>query len=376
MDIKNKKVFVAMSGGVDSSVAAGLMKERGADVAGITMCFNISYPDSRRPSCCGADGIEDARRAARVLGIPHYVLNFAADIEEGIIRNFTEEYLGGRTPNPCVRCNQTLKFGSLLARSLSLGADFLATGHYARIRRDPQTGDMALLKGKDEKKEQSYFLYGMKRDVLYRVLFPLGNLTKPQVRELARRYGLANAEKPGSQDICFVPSDGYQGFLERRAGAKMRNPGLIKDAGGRRIGEHKGIAHYTVGQRDGLGVAAGHPVYVYKIEKDTNTVFVGEERLLYSGGLAGSGANYISMAAPASRFRARVHIRYNHPGCEAWVHPLEEGRVRIEFDRPQRSVTPGQSAVFYDGETVLGGAVIDEALPCPRKEYEEAAVQG
>ncbi|MBI3616935.1 MAG: tRNA 2-thiouridine(34) synthase MnmA, partial [Candidatus Omnitrophica bacterium] len=281
---RNKKVFVAMSGGVDSSVVAGMMKEQGHDVVGVTMCFSINHPDSKKPSCCGVDGIQDAKRAAQILGIPHYVLDFAKDIDEHIIEDFTSEYLSGRTPNPCVRCNQHLKFGSLYAKVKSLGADYLATGHYGRIEYNEATEQFELKKAKDLKKDQSYFLYSMRKDTLPSVLFPLGGLTKSEVRDLARKYKLNTAEKPESQDICFVPDAGYKKFLEDRVGSRIFAPGDFVDQDGRVVGRHKGIAHYTIGQRDKLGIALGHPVYVYKIDKDTNAVHVGPESCLYSAG--------------------------------------------------------------------------------------------
>ncbi len=356
-----KKVFVAMSGGVDSSVAAALLKEQGYDVAGVTMCFNISDPSTRRPSCCGVEGIEDARRAAQILGIPHYVLNFAKELDEDIIRNFAEEYLRGRTPNPCVRCNRYLKFGSLLKQVRDLGGHYLATGHYAQVCYNTEKGEYELLRGKDEEKEQSYFLYSIPQEVLPYILFPLGKKTKEEVREIARRYNLNTAEKPGSQDICFVPDEGYQYFLEKKLGNALKNPGPIKDKEGKIIGEHKGIAHYTIGQRDGLGIALGRPVYVYKMEAVSNTIYVGGKEQLFSRGLFASEVNFIKQNLP-EQFRAVVRIRYNHPGVSAVVHQLGEDRVKIIFDEPQKAVTPGQSAVFFEDDKVLGGGIIEEAL--------------
>jgi len=359
---RNKKVFVAMSGGVDSSVAAGMMKEAGHEVVGVTMCFSINHPESKKPSCCGVDGIQDAQRAAQILGIPHYVLDFAKEIDQHIIEDFTSEYLSGRTPNPCVRCNQHLKFGSLYAKVKSLGADYLATGHYGRVEYNEAAGQFELKKAKDLKKDQSYFLYSMHRETLPSVLFPLGGLTKSEVRGLARKYKLNTAEKPESQDICFVPDAGYKKFLEDRVGGRVFAPGDFVDQDGKVVGQHKGIAHYTIGQRDKLGIALGHPVYVYKIDKETNTVCVGPESCLYSAGFYAGEFNPVSMEIPQEKMEVSARIRYNAPETAAHLTYLDEGRVRVEFAAPQKSVTPGQSAVFYRGDVVLGGAVIDEPI--------------
>ncbi|OGX24047.1 MAG: tRNA 2-thiouridine(34) synthase MnmA [Omnitrophica WOR_2 bacterium RIFCSPHIGHO2_01_FULL_48_9] len=358
-----KKVFVAMSGGVDSSVVAGLMKEAGHDVVGVTMCFSISHPESKKPSCCGVDGIQDAKRAAQILDIPHYVLDFAKDINDHIIDNFTSEYLSGRTPNPCVQCNQHLKFGSLYHKVMGMGADALATGHYGKIEYHEKTRNYQLKKAKDTRKDQSYFLYSMKRETLPRVLFPLGNMTKQEVREQARCFGLdAVAEKPESQDICFVPDGGYQKFLENRLGKEIFQPGPYKNEKGEVVGEHKGIAYYTIGQRERLGIALGKPVYVYKIEKETNTVYVGPESMLYSSGLVASNFNPVSIDVPTQPLDISVRIRYNAPEVSGTLTYLENGRVSVIFQEPQKSVTPGQSVVFYDGDVVLAGATIDEPI--------------
>lgn len=381
-DKKHAKVFVAMSGGVDSSVVAGMMKEQGHDVVGVTMCFSINHPDSKKPSCCGVDGIQDARRAAQILDIPHYVLDFARDIDQHIIEDFTNEYLSGRTPNPCVRCNQHLKFGSLYAKVKSLGADYLATGHYARIDYNETTGQFELKKAKDLKKDQSYFLYSMRKETLPFVLFPLGNMTKGEVRELARKYNLNTAEKPESQDICFVPDAGYKKFLQDRVGNRIFAPGDFVTHDGNVVGKHKGIAHYTIGQRDKLGIALGHPVYVYRIDKETNTVHVGLESCLYAGGFYAGQFNAVSIVilpispgpsiSPKSKeseekMAVEVRIRYNAPQTPAYLTVLQNGKVKVEFVAPQKSVTPGQSAVFYKDDVVLAGAIIDEPVPCSQE---------
>lgn len=368
---QKKTVFVGMSGGVDSSVVAGIMKEEGYNVVGVTMCFNISHPGSKKASCCGVDGIEDAKRAAQVLGIPHYVFNFAEDIDEHIIDNFANEYLQGRTPNPCVQCNKHLKFGSLFDRVRMLGADFLATGHYAKIEYNAKTKHFELKKGVDQYKDQSYFLYSMPKNTLQHILFPLGGLTKYQVRDLARKYNLPNAEKPGSQDICFIPDTGYKKFLEDRLGKEAMVPGSFKDENGNVVGEHKGVAYYTIGQRDQLGIALGHPVYVYKIDKESNTVYVGGERKLFSKGLKASHVNFTSCPTPGEAVHVQVKIRYNQPEVDALLTALSDTEAKVEFKDSQKSVTPGQSVVFYSGDVVLGGGIIEE----PIKE-EEDALQG
>ncbi len=359
-----KKVFVAMSGGVDSSVVAGLMKDAGHDVVGVTMCFSITHPNSKKPSCCGVDGIADARRAAQILDIPHYVLDFAADINDFIIEDFTNEYLNGRTPNPCVRCNQHLKFGSLYKKVMAMGGEFLATGHYGKIVFNAQKNRYELYKAVDERKDQSYFLYSMAKETLPKVLFPLGDLNKAQVRELARKYQLNTAEKAESQDICFVPDGGYKEFIRQRVGNAVFVPGPFKNEHGEIVGQHQGIANYTIGQRDKLGIALGVPVYVYKIEKETNTVYVGPLSMLYSAGLLASNFNPVSMDIPQTTIEVAARIRYNAELVKARLTYLGQDSVRLDFYEPQKSVTPGQSVVFYDGDVVLGGATIEEPIKC------------
>jgi tRNA-specific 2-thiouridylase len=359
---KNKKVFVAMSGGVDSSVVAGLMKEQGCEVVGVTMCFNITHPDTKKPSCCGVEGIEDARRAAQILDIPHYVFNFARDINEKIIDNFTGEYLSGRTPNPCVQCNQHLKFGSLYQKVMTLGAGVLATGHYAKVEQNSQSRRFELKKGKDPQKDQSYFLYSMRKETLPNVWMPLGALTKVQVRGLARKYKLNTAEKPESQDICFVPSTGYQKFIEDRVGNEMMVPGPFVDEAGKVVGRHKGIAYYTIGQRDKLGLALGYPVYVYRIEQETNTVYVGSLARLYAKALVASQMNYLGVDPPVENFKVKAKIRYNAQEADADLTSLEGDFARLDFVEPQKSITPGQSVVLYRDDVVVAGGIIERAI--------------
>jgi len=357
-----------MSGGVDSSVAAALIKEAGYNTVGVTMNFNIMRNDCKA-SCCGIDGIADAMSAADILQIPHQVLNFSRDIDEHIIANFTEEYLKGRTPNPCVRCNQYLKFGLLYEKVKALGADYLATGHYGKVVFNTVRGCHELKKASDPKKDQSYFLYSIKKEILSSVLFPLGDLTKVQVRKIAGQFALNTAQKPESQDICFVPASGYKKFIEDRLGCEVMIPGDFVDETGKVIGRHKGLANYTIGQRDKLGIALGFPVYVYKIDPATNTVHVSGLERLYARGLTGRRANWVSIEIPQETIEVSVKIRYNSPEVKAFLTPVDQDTVRAEFALPQKSVTPGQSVVFYDGDVVLGGAVIESAIPCNEEKH-------
>jgi len=359
---KNKKVFVAMSGGVDSSVVAGIMKEQGYDVVGVTMCFSISHPNSKKPSCCGVEGIGDAKRAAEILGIPHYVLDFAKDINDYIIDDFTNEYLSGRTPNPCVRCNQHLKFGTLYKKVMAMGADYLATGHYAKIHFNSARDCYEMKKAVDFKKDQSYFLYSMNKETLSKVLFPLGDMTKDEVRQLAQKYKLNVANKPESQDICFVPETGYKEFIRNRLGDGVFKPGNFKDPEGAIVGEHKGIANYTIGQRDKLGIALGKPVYVYEIDRESNTVYVGPQECLYAQGLTASQFNPVSMNVGSETIEVSARIRYNALEVKGYLTHLDEGKIHIKFVEPQKSVTPGQSVVLYHDDVVLGGAIIEEPI--------------
>ena len=352
-----------MSGGVDSSVVAGMMKDAGYDVVGVTMCFSITHPNSSKPSCCGVDGIQDAKRAAQILDIPHYVLDFAKDINDYIIDDFTKEYLSGRTPNPCARCNQHLKFGTLYQKVKALGGGYLATGHYAKIHYNEALNRYEMKKAEDQRKCQSYFLYSMKKDVLADTIFPLGDLTKNEVRELAHKYNLNVADKPESQDICFVPDSGYKEFIRQRLGDQVFVPGNFVNENGDVVGQHQGIVNYTIGQRDKLGIALGRPVYVNRIDKLNNTVYVGPKELLYAKGLVADGFNPVSMEFPVNEpVECSIRIRYNSPEFEGTVINTGNGKVRVNFKEPQKSVTPGQSVVFYHNDVVLGGATIDKPL--------------
>jgi len=345
-----------MSGGVDSSVAAALLKKQGYEVIGITMCFNLPESLKKRPVCCGMQGIEDARRVAHKLGIRHYVLNMQKDLEKWVIKDFFKEYLKGRTPNPCVRCNQYLKFDLLLKKALSLDARFLATGHYARIKKNQ---NYILKKAKDKTKDQSYFLYRISQGQLKHIIFPLGNLLKVEVRELAREFDLAVSEKLASQDICFLANADYRGFLKTRITADIQ-PGLIVDKQGNILGQHRGIAFYTIGQREGLGIAKGYPLYISKIDPRKNEITVGRKDDVYSREFFIKEPHFISESLK-KKVAARVRIRYNHR--EAWADiVLLKNKIKVCFRKPQFAVTPGQSAVFYDKDIVLGGGIIGKVL--------------
>ncbi len=363
-----------MSGGVDSSVAAALLKEAGFEVIGITMCFGSAVGQSRgkRPACCGPQAIADAGRVARELRIKHYVLNFSKDLEKYVIGNFIEEYLSGRTPNPCVRCNQFIKFGSLLNKARSLDARFLATGHYARVEFDKKSKQHLLKKGKDKAKDQSYFLYSIDKKALPYILFPLGNLTKERVRNLAKKFNLAVYEKPASQEICFIENApacrqgrDYRGFISSRLPQIDKNirPGPIKDLKGNIIGQHKGIPFYTIGQRQGLGVSFKEPLYVVSINAKDNSIILGKKKDTYSKGLI---ADKLNLLYPVNKRKVdlKVKIRYNQPEVKASISNLptknnpEANQVRVKFKKPLSSVAPGQAVVFYKADIVVGGATI------------------
>jgi tRNA-specific 2-thiouridylase len=357
------RVVVAMSGGVDSSVAAALLKKQGYEVIGITMCFGLADSQRKRPACCGIKAIEDARRVAHKLGIRHYVLNMQRALEEYVIRDFCREYLRARTPNPCVRCNQYLKFGVLLKKALGLDADFLATGHYARIERAQyairNTQYYLLKKAKDKHKDQSYFLYRLGQEQLRHVVFPLGNYTKDQVRALARKFALPTAEKKASQEICFLPQDNYRRFLEARMRAKIR-PGLVVDSRGNTLGRHKGICFYTIGQREGLGIAAGWPLYITGIDAKRNLITVGKKDEVFKKEFLIRDPHFILMPIK-KKIVAATRIRYNHREARSEIL-LCKKNAKVCFSQPQFAITPGQAAVFYDKDTVLGGGVIEEVL--------------
>jgi tRNA-specific 2-thiouridylase len=342
-------VVVAMSGGVDSSVAAALLARRGFEVIGMTMCFNLPDAASDRTACCGPTAIADAKRVAGILGIPHYVLSFGDALRRAVIDDFIHQYEAGRTPNPCIRCNQLVKFDALLKMARASGGTFLATGHYARIGPGP-----ILKKAKDKTKDQSYFLYRLNREQLGQTMFPLGERTKTEVRALAHRFGLPVAQKKESQEICFVPEQ-YTDFL-RAHRANCFTPGAIVDTSGKVLGEHPGIGHFTIGQRQGLRIAARHPLYVVAIDSHANTVVVGPREDTLRRNCILEDVVFAD-PMPCAPFRCRVRIRHRHREQKATVTP-DGQTATVLFDQPQSAITPGQSAAFYRRDTVLGGGII------------------
>ncbi|MDU4960629.1 MAG: tRNA 2-thiouridine(34) synthase MnmA [Sporomusaceae bacterium] len=359
-----KKVVVAMSGGVDSSLTAALLLRQGYDCIGITMRLwdeDESAVDPAARGCCSLSAVEDARRVADTLGIPYYVLNFRQMFQETVIDYFVSEYGGGRTPNPCIACNRHVKFAGLLAKARQLGAEYVATGHYARIAYDAGLGRYLLKKGIDNAKDQSYALYHLNQETLRHFLMPLGDYTKDVTRQLAREFGLAVADKPDSQEICFIPDNDYKRYLGEHAPDSLK-PGPIVDVDGCIIGRHAGLPLYTVGQRKGLGLAAGHPLYVVALDFEKNELIVGSDHDVFAGGLIAADLNWIMIDQLTDRLTAKAKIRYGAREAEAVVTPLDEGRIHVAFASPQRAITPGQSVVLYDGDSVIGGGIIQSTV--------------
>ncbi len=355
----NKTVVVGMSGGVDSSVAAMLLKKQGYNVIGVTMQI---WQDSAAPhegGCCGITAVDDARRVAAQIGIPYYVLDFQDEFRKSVIDYFTAEYLAGRTPNPCIACNRYVKWEALLRRSLEIGADYIATGHYARIE-TLDNGRYAIRNSVTAAKDQTYALYNLTQKQLSKTLFPIGDYSKDEIRAMAEEAGLMVAHKPDSQDICFVPDNDYAGFITKEAPDRVPPAGNFVDKDGNILGRHKGITHYTIGQRRGLEITAGHRVFVTDIRTDTNEVVIGENEDIFTTEVVCDNVNFMSIEGLNSgeQIKVKAKIRYNHGGEFGTIEALGDDRVICRFDKPVRAATPGQAMVFYDGEYVLGGGTI------------------
>lgn len=359
----NCKAMIGMSGGVDSSVAALLTQQEGFQCIGATMKLydNDTIHIGDEKTCCSLDDVEDARAVARRLGIPHYVFAFKEEFNDKVISQFVRCYEQGGTPNPCIQCNRYLKFGSLLQRARELGCDYVVSGHYARIAQDETTGRFLLKKAKDAAKDQTYFLYCLSQEQLRHIRFPLGALTKTEVRKLAEAHGFLNARKHDSQDICFVPEEDYTAFLSQYTG-KCYPEGSFLTLDGQKVGTHRGAVCYTIGQRKGLGLAMGTPVYVCKKDMQKNTVTVGPNEALFSKALRGNDWFWFPFPALSEPMTVTAKIRHSQYEQPATVYPEENGFARVEFDQPQRAISPGQAVVLYQGDTVIGGGTITEAL--------------
>ena len=362
-------VVIAMSGGVDSSTVAAVLQEQGHPIVGLTMQLwnqrrlpELQGDGPKQHRCCSLDDVYDAKRVAQHLNFPHYVVNFEEQFEQRVVRPFVDQYLAGRTPIACTNCNTDVKFEPLLRMARQIGAERLATGHYARIRKNEQSGRWELLRARDESKDQSYFLWGLSQDQLSSSEFPLGELTKEEVRALARSTNLPVAEKPESMELCFVPAGNYVQFIQaysKDVGISLSQAeGEIVTEDGAVVGHHDGIHNFTIGQRKGLGFSAGKPLYVLSIDPENNRVVVGDDDSLRTTSFEVNDVNWVSIGQPSGSIRATVKIRHKHEPAGATVQPVDANTARITFDAPQRAITPGQGAVFYDGDRVLGGAWI------------------
>lgn len=358
--MEKKKVVVGMSGGVDSSVAAYLLKKEGYDVIGVTMQIwqdEDEFTQEKNGGCCGLSAVDDARRVAERLEIPYYVMNFKKEFKENVMDYFMAEYLKGRTPNPCIACNRYVKWEALLQRSLAIGADYIATGHYARIAK-LENGRYAIKNSVTAAKDQTYALYNLTQEQLSHTLMPVGSYTKDQIRAIAEDIGLMVAHKKDSQEICFIPDDDYAGFIDRECKGKVPPPGNFVSVDGEILGKHKGITHYTIGQRKGLGLALGHPVFVVDIRPETNEVVIGENENVFTTELYADHINFMAIPDIETEMRLKAKIRYSHAGTMCKVIRVDKDKVKCEFEEPVRAVTPGQAVVFYQDDYVAGGGII------------------
>lgn len=358
---KNKRIAVAMSGGVDSSAAALILKKEGYDVIGISMKLWEGSSKARK-SCCSLEDFRDARRVADMIGIPYYVVNMENEFLERVVNPFISNYMSGQTPNPCVLCNSEMKFDLLLEKAAHLGADYLATGHYAIIEYDARRGQYILKKGRDESKDQSYFLFSMTQKQLSRILFPLGNYVKDEVRAILRDAGITIADKEESQDICFVEDGNYSAFIDKNGAIHPSGKGKIISRNGEVLGEHEGIYRFTIGQRRGLGISSTRRLYVTGFDEKNNHVIVGDEEDLMSSGLIARDVNWVAMNGLDCEMEASVKIRYSHDDYKATLSSLDNGKIEVSFMDNQRAVTPGQAVVFFKEDEILGGGWIERAL--------------